>query len=173
MHKKLFSIFSALLIAIFITSTVSAGPGVKFSRNVDFSLGSLIANGSLFRYGNLDMIVYLSASGDPLVTCTNQGGNQAPGQNPPKVSAAGEQSLPKDGETTKNGKASFSVETVDPQFVDALVFGCPNDNWTAEIDFIFWTDATITITDLSGNVLLTQDYTCDTTINSVSCTPVE
>jgi len=55
--------------------------------------------------------------------------------------------------------------------------GCPNNNWRANIDFVFWTDATITVTDPStdpATVLLQQYYTCVTTRDpdSVSCTPV-
>jgi hypothetical protein len=106
------------------------------------------------------------------VICTNQGGNQAPGQNPPKVSASGYQDILK---VYKNGKSPFDVETEDPpEFVDPIVYGCPNENWTAQIDFIFWTDATISVYDLyTDELLASQDYTCTTTLTSVTCDPVK
>jgi len=173
MQRKIPSIFIALLAAVLLTSTVFAG-AIKFS-NVDFSLGSLIANGTLTGLGNDDVRVQLDASGFPQVICTNNGGNEAPGQNPPKVSASGDELLYGFDLSRKNGKSPFGVETNDPpEFVDPIVYGCPNDNWTAQIDFIFWTEATIYVYDLETNDLLaSQDYTCTTTLDSVSCTPVK
>ena len=172
MKRKITSLITALFAAILITSTVFAG-SIRFS-NVTFQLGSLIANGTLTGLGNQDVRVLLEASGFPQVTCTNNGGNQAPGQNPPKVSADGEQLLFGFDLTRKNGKSPFGVETVDPVVVDAVTYGCPNATWTATIDFIYWTEATIRVYDLETNEFLrSQDYTCTTTLNSVSCTAVK
>lgn len=172
MKRRIISVTTALLAAILLTSTVFAG-AIKFS-NVTFNLGSLIANGSLTGLGNLQAKVLLDASGFPVISCTNKGGNQAPGQNPPKVSASGAQLISGLDLTKKNGKSPFSVETKDPQFVDSVEYGCPNANWTAKVDFIYWTDATINVVDpATEEVLASQDYTCTTTLTSVSCTPVK
>ncbi len=172
MKRKIVSLMTALLAAILITSTVFAG-AIRFS-NVTFALGSLIANGTLTGLGNQDVRVLLEASGFPEVTCTNQGGNQAPGQNPSKISANGEQLLFGFDLTRKNGKSPFGVETADPVVLDAVAYGCPNANWTATIDFIYWTGATISVYDLNTNAFLrSQDYTCTTTLNSVTCEPVK
>lgn len=172
MKRKITSLITALFAAILITSTVFAG-SIRFS-NVTFQLGSLIANGTLTGIGNDDVKVVLEASGFPEVTCTNKGGNQAPGQNPPKVSASGEQVIKAYLNLSKNGRSPFDVETIDPVYVDALEYGCPNANWTATIDFIYWTDATIRILDLyTGEELASQNYTCTTTLNSVTCKPVK
>jgi hypothetical protein len=169
--RKGFSILTAVMAAILITTTVFAG-SIRFSAT--FSLGSLVAKGDVVGVGNQDVKFVLEATGFPDVTCTNQGGNQAPGQNPPKVSASGEQLLFGDDEVRKNGKSPFGVETVDPEFVDPITYGCPNASWTATVDFIYWTEATITVYDLhTGEFLRSQDYTCTTTLNSVSCTPVK
>ena len=182
-----------------LTSTVFAGY-IKLS-NVTFSLGTdtstnsgglqlmallaaesgqssfptLNATGTMTGLGKDDVIVQLQASGFPEVTCTNQGGNQAPGQNPPKVSSVGDQYLDGDISETKNGKSPFNVTTdpADLGSLDAIAYGCPNDNWSAQIDFIYWTDATITVFDLGGNELQSQDYTCTTTLTSVTCKPVK
>lgn len=176
MKRKILSLLSVLLVATLLTSPVSAGGGVGFSR-VQFSLGSLIATGYVSGIGNTDVTVLLEAIGLPVVTCTNQSGNQSPGQNPPKVSASGQQFLPGNSDQqTKNGKTQFSgVETQDPETLPWDVAGCPNSNWTAHIDFILWTNATISVRDTATNgLLLEQNYTCTTTRDpdSVSCTAV-
>jgi hypothetical protein len=171
MQKKIISVITALLAAIFITSTVFAG-AIKL-RGVSFSLGSLIAQGTLTGLGNENVRVSLKASGFPVVSCTNLGGNQAPGQNPPKISASGEQLLFGFDLTRKNGKSPFDVETIDPQVFDAVEYGCPNNNWTAKIEFIYWTEATIDVFDLeTQELLVSQDYTCTTTQTTVNCTPI-
>jgi hypothetical protein len=172
MRRKISSVLIALLAAILITSTVFAG-AIRLS-GVTFKLGSLIAEGTLTGLGKQDVVVQLDASGFPVVTCTNQGGNQAPGQNPPKVSASGQQLLFGFDLTRKNGKSPFGVETNDPPVLSAIEYGCPNNNWTAQIDFIYWTNATIKVLDLETQELLaSQDYTCTTTLTSVTCTPVK
>lgn len=171
MQRKIISVLSALLAAIFITSTVFAG-AVRL-RSVSFSLGSLIAEGELTGLGKDNVRVILEASGFPVVTCTNQGGNQAPGQNPPKVSATGEQLLFGFDLTRRNGKSPFGVETIDPVVLDAVEYGCPNSNWTATIDFIHWTNATIKVLALDAQeVLLVKNFVCTTTLNTVTCTAV-
>jgi hypothetical protein len=172
MKKNLFSLLSVFLMVTLWISPVSAGPSIKFSGgadSVEWTLGSLIAQGALI-VGNTDVKVILEASGVPAVTCTNQGSNPAPGQNPPNISAAGAQTLQ---DRTKNGKSPFNVEALPPDTLPGLQGGCPNNTWTAHVDFVFWKHATITVTNLAGDtVLLVQNYTCETTRNpdTVSCT---
>jgi hypothetical protein len=171
MKKKFLSILSIFLIAAFLTSPVSAGPGIKLS-GVSFSLGSLIAQGTLTGLGNQDVSVVIDASGIPAISCINNGGNTVPGQSSPKVSASGNQFLDGDSPVRKNGKSPFGVETQDPEFIPWNQAGCPSSRWTGHIDFIFWTDATISIYDAATQVLqLRRDYKCTTTLTSVSCTP--
>jgi hypothetical protein len=178
MKRRIISIATALLAAILLTSTVFAG-AIKFS-NVTFSLGSLISNGDLTGLGNQDVEVILSAIGVPAITCTNYGGNQVPGQSYPKVSASGTQTLHDDDQRSKNGKSPFYVETDEPQTLTWDEAGCPNSNWSASIDFVFWTEATINVYEVvngenTGVLLASQDYTCVTTRDpdTVSCTPVK
>lgn len=171
MKRRIFSILTAIIAAVLITSTVFAG-AIKLSAS--FRLGSLIAEGYMTGLGNQDVSVVMEASGFPNVTCTNPGGNQSPGQNPPKLSAEGVTVVFGDGAFKKNGKSPYGVETADPVFVDAVEYGCPNANWTATVDFIHWTDATINVYDLyTGQLLLTQNYTCTTSLNNVNCTLVK
>lgn len=171
MKRKLYSLVSVFLMVIIMATPVSAGGAVKLSR-VAFSLGSLIANGTLTGLGNTDVSVVIDASGIPAITCVNLGGNQVPGQSYPKVSASGNQFLDGDSPVRKNGKSPFGVETVDPETIPWDEAGCPNANWVGQIDFIFWTDASISIFDASTQALLLQrDYACSTTLTSVICIP--
>jgi len=172
MNRKFLSILTALVLTTMLTSTVSAGGNIKLS-SVQFRLGSLIAEGFAGGLGNTDVTVELHASGIPAVLCSNPAGNTAPGQNPPRVSASGDQFLVHEN-YTKNGKSPFEVETEEPQpGLTARQMGCPNNTWTASIDFVFWTDATISVYNTAtGALLLRQEYSCVTTRNpdTVSCT---
>jgi hypothetical protein len=171
MKKRLFSLLTVLLVAIIMTSTVSAGGSVGL-RSVQFSLGSLDVTGTLTGLGGYKdgVVAELTASGIPVVTCVSRGGNEAPGQNPSQVSASGVQLITK---IFKNGTAPVDVKA-EPTLT-GIQGGCPNDKWTANIDFVYWTNATITVTDPStdpDSVLLQQNYTCVTTRDpdNVTCT---
>jgi hypothetical protein len=171
MKKKFLSLLSTLLVLAFLASPAEAGPGIKLS-GVNFSLGSLIATGFASGLGRSDVTVVLDASGIPAVTCVNLGGNEAPGQNPPRVSAVGEQTLLGNDPLRKNGKSPFLTETDDPETLPGDLAGCANANWTGRVDFIYWTDATVSVYDAATGVLqTTQNYTCTTTRfpASVSC----
>ena len=172
MNKRLLSVLAVLLVSVLITSTASAGGFVKLSGAI-FHLGSLTANGTLTGLGgyNQGVTAQLAAIGDPIVTCINQNGNQAPGQNPPDLSVHGEQLVLPQNITLK-GTAPLNV-TAEPGPITGTQGGCPNDNWTARIDFVFWTNATISVRDTATNaLLLEQNYTCTTTRDpdSVICT---
>lgn len=171
MKRKLYSLVSVFLVLMVMVTPVSAGGAVKLSR-VAFSLGSLIANGTLTGLGNTDVSVVIDASGIPAITCINFGGNRVPGQSYPKVSASGNQILDGDSPVRKNGRSPFGVETVDPETIPWDEAGCPNANWSGHIDFIFWTDASISVFNASTQaLLLKKEYSCTTTLTSVSCTP--
>jgi len=175
MKKKILSLLSALLVASLLTSPALARPGIGLS-GVQFSLGSLIASGDIKGLGNTDVTMVLDAIGIPVITCFNNGGSQVPGQSSPKISASGNQFLDGDSPVRKNGKSPFDVETVDPESIPWDQAGCPNSNWLGHIDFIFWTDATISVYDTATGVLeLRQFYKCMTTRDpdSVSCTLVQ
>lgn len=174
MTRKLFSFVAVFLAMVLTTSTAAAGGNVKLS-GVQFSLSSLVASGFASGLGNTDVTVVLDAAGIPDVTCTNVGSNQAPGQNSPRVSASGAQFLIHEN-YTKNGRSPFSVETEEPQpGLTAKQLGCPNNIWTASIDFVYWTEATLFVFDTATGALLSQqNYTCVTTRYPafVSCTAV-
>ena len=161
----------AILILICATTASAFAAKARFSK-VSFTLGSLIASGDLAGLGRDDVTVTLEASGVPVVSCANPNGSKAPGQNPPKVSARGDQFLAHQT-YTKNGSSPFFVETGAVEIKSAKAMGCPNNNWTATIDFVFWTNATLTLHDVTANKdIVVQKYACTTTRSpdSVSCT---
>jgi hypothetical protein len=101
----------------------------------------------------------MSASADVTSTCTNQGGNQAPGQNPAPLTVTGSQTIPQD--QIKNGTTPFNVTTLAPAAVIPGAPDCPNQNWTERIDDLAFTSAIITVEQPPGTTVLTVTCTID------------
>ena len=146
MKKKLYTILTVLMIVMLTTSPALARGAVKLS-NITFELGSLISNGSASGLGNTDWVLVMDAVGHAGVTCTNNGGNDVPGQSYPHVDGSGVSTLPGNDPLRKNGRSPYSVtaksEFEKTQYISWDEGGCPNSNWTAHIDFVYWDFATV------------------------------
>jgi hypothetical protein len=90
-------------------------------------------------------------------TCTNQGGNAAPGQNPAPITVSGGQAIPED--ELKNGTTPFDVFTVAPVTIIPGAPDCANPNWTEEITDLSFTSAVVTVEQPVGNLVLAVSCT--------------
>lgn len=138
---------SLLTVAVLATTVIvavwAASPHYKKGPTVVDNGLTATATGSLAGLGNGNVIITLdfpNATGSTV--CSNQGGKQAPGQNPAlSVAVSGSQLITQ----VKNGNVSFVVSTDPPPNPTSAAAGCANNNWTAAFDNITFGAGTITV----------------------------
>jgi len=166
MKKNFSTILAVLLIAMLAISPVYAG-GVSGR----IGLGSITFEGFAYGFSRDAVTITLYAEGIPAISCHSASGKVVPGQNP--VPVTGETSANQAVDFDENGKFAIQLEA-DPnvQSLSAKQLGCPNNNWNAVVDFVFWNYVRLTVTENStGKVLWQKDSTCTTTRNpdSITC----
>lgn len=119
----------------------------------------LEAAGELAGLGNGDVVVSLTAKGNPTADCVNPGTGEhrPPGQQPAEVTLTGVQQIPET--EIKNGFTPFDVATESPVTPVEGAPGCPNPNWTENIIDVAFTSAVITVEQPPGTVVLTVSCT--------------
>jgi len=148
--------------SIFAFSASLALIGGAYAANVHLKSGpffidnglTLTATGTLAGLGLQDIVVGMTATANPIATCTNPAGqNKPPGQNPAPVSvSATPEAIP--ASEIKNGNASFSLTTNPPATPVAGAPDCPNSSWTEVITDLQFTSATIMVQQPAPNVVL-------------------
>jgi len=154
-------------VLIMAAIVLAIATGVVFAASVHFKNSpkltatdnglTLTVSGALTGLGNGDVTITVTATGTPTTTCTNQGGNQAPGQNPGEIVVVGSLTIPAD--KIKNGNVSFSVTTPAPPAPSWSDAGCANSNWTAAIDSLTFTGYTITVEQPTGSGIIVLNQT--------------
>ena len=144
LNKRLVAL-AALVGAVAAVSTVAiaASPHFKGRTPIAFTDDGLTLSGraSYAGLGNFDSLQVLTATGNTVSTCTNNGGNQAPGQNPAPVTLVG--ATPIEADDIKNGNVTISSTTDPPVTPIPGSPGCPNPGWTEDINDVAFTSATI------------------------------
>jgi hypothetical protein len=165
MNKKLYSLLIALLITMLAISPAYAG-GVSGR----IGIGSITFTGQAYGFSRDAVRITLFATGTPVATCTKDGVS-VPGLNPYHVDA--QVSADYDLTADENGKFSIFLEAnANTQSLTPLQLGCPGNDWTFTVDFVYWNYVKLTVTEISsGKVLWQKDSSCTTTRNpdAISC----
>lgn len=136
-----------LVVSCLASVSLAASVHLKGGKNAEPSFNDmglwLTAAGELSGLGNGDVLIFIEASADVVSTCTNQGGNAAPGQNPAPITVYGAVSIP--DKQIKNGNTPFAVATTPPDPEIPGAPDCPNPNWTESIDDLAFTSAFIKV----------------------------
>lgn len=165
-NKKISALLLTVLLvfALPASAVFASSVHLKGGKNAkpSFTDGGLTLNAAseLSGLGNGDVLVTLTATADVTSTCTNNGGNPSPGQNPAPITVAGSQAIP--ASEIKNGTTPFSVITQPPDPVIPGAPDCSNPNWTESIDDLRFTSAVITVEQPVGTLVLTVSCTFST-----------
>ena len=151
--------FAVALTAVALTAgTAFAALTFHSGPTVTFSGSSATATFNVSGLGNDPATAQLLVDGTALYTCTNKGGNAAPGQNPqPATGASPEVNL---SNSQKNGRDSVSVTATltAPLHIPAKTAGCPGSNWTATLSSLTVTSATLVIKQ-NGQTIYSRTFT--------------
>jgi hypothetical protein len=158
------SILVAVLVgAATMTTAALAAVTVKSLPTASFSGASVTVSGGNFSgLGNIPAFATVTVSGQATYTCTNKGGNAAPGQNP--VPAQGGSSEPVQLTSDHNGRSTIPPITTSvtaPPTPTAQQVGCGgggSTSWKVTLNTLTATGAHLEITQ-GGSLIFCRDYT--------------
>lgn len=162
-------------VAMMATTAASAAVNVKSYPTATFSGDTVTLTGGNFSgLGSVPAIANFQATaGVATYTCTNQGGNAAPGQNPVPAQP-GSVSTADLGNADHNGRgtiSNLSASVVAPPTPTAQQAGCGgkgSENWTVTLNSLTATAAHLTITQ-NGTVVFCRNYTINGPATGTAC----
>ncbi len=119
---------------------------------------STTCTATLSGLGNDTVVVYTTVSGSATYTCTNHGGNAAPGQNKVQVGPTTSPKTSFPADQIKNGNLSFTTQPAvltAPTTVSGSAAGCPSATWTGTNPQLTVTSVTLFIEQPPGTVIFT------------------
>lgn len=180
-RSSLIAMMMALLIAI--SATVAFAGKMHFNSSPTVTIGSLTVEGDLVGVGGGQgalVTVTGTATANVIVMCENQGGNQAPGQNPLVAETTSSATF---GPVPDNGKVHIRLTIDDPTLEDITstvnkkTAGCPNGNWDViglDANNIDWTFLNITATSPTNPTYVIEGAcVTDLDAGTIECTLVE
>ena len=168
MRRFALIIAAMAVMGVFAQEALAQSAHLKGRNPVAFTDGGLTLSAmvSYAGLGNFDTLQVLTATGGTASTCTNQGGNTAPGQNPAPVTLVGETPIP--AGDIKNGNVTITTGTASPVTPVPGAPGCANENWTEDITDVSFTAATIKLFQDSNENGMFEDPA--ELVLTVSCT---
>jgi hypothetical protein len=165
--RKLWPITLIITAFVLLAATVAVAASVHFKNRPPLTFTdnglTLSASGALTGLGNGDIVIELTATGQPIATCTNpSGANQPAPHNPAAAEFGGVQEIP--AGSVKNGNVSFNVGTSGPVTPVPGSPECPNKNWTEDI-------VDVQFSGFSSTIIVYQGIGCSVA-NFGACTEV-
>ncbi len=173
--RKLGTITLIITAFLLVAATVAVAANVHYKKSPPLTFTdqglTLNATGALTGLGNGDIVITLSAQGQPTATCTNPSGkNQPAGQNPAVVTLTGVQQIPSG--SVINGNVAFNVSTGGPTTPVAGAPQCPGSNWTEDITDVVFSGFSSTITVYQGIGCSTTNFSaCTQVFQSIQTVP--
>jgi hypothetical protein len=176
MMRKFLWLIAATALAVAVTASIAlAAVNVKKLPTATFSGASVtLTDGNFSGLGSVPAFANVTVAGEATYTCTNKGGNAAPGQNP--VPAQGGSSGPVSlGNADHNGRGTISgitaSVTAPAPAPTAQTVGCGGQgstSWDVTLNTLTATAATLTITQ-GGNVIFCRNYTLGGSATGTAC----
>jgi hypothetical protein len=160
MRRMFFASWIAVVAAGVIAAAALAAANPNFHQGPTCSTSgtgttstSTTCHGTLYGVGVQDINAQVTVSGFAVYTCTNNGGNIAPGQN--QVTAGpstSNSSFP--ASSAVNGHLTFTTNAATltvPSTISGSAAGCPNNNWTGTTPQVTVTSIELKLSQSGGS----------------------